>query len=308
LACGRLFCPRPRLRQAPFRVFPVFRGSPSSTLQPFNACSSQPSTRPLRPSPALSGPLIFRTPPSAPGPAFRAWLNALPVVQALLARDFGGSPISKQNLSEWRAGGFAEWQVRQDTLAPARGLAAEATQLAAAADGRLTDHLATVLAARYAAALVGWNGEMTEPFSRKLRTLRGLFQAIVALRRGDLTGARLNLAQERRARERAKTGPQMGAPFQRGANDPLTPESPVEAGLAVDGSNPVKPGQTENNIVFFGLSPLSALARRTGPRFAATFLANASTFQPFNARSSQASTSPLKPSQALSIFRGRPFF
>ena len=54
------------------------------------------------------------------------WLNALPVVSALLARDFDGSPVSKQNLCEWRAGGFAEWQARQETLDQARELAADA--------------------------------------------------------------------------------------------------------------------------------------------------------------------------------------
>ena len=58
--------------------------------------------------------------------------------------------ISKQNLCEWRAGGFAEWQARQETLAQARELAADANEITAATDGRLTDHLATVLAVRYA--------------------------------------------------------------------------------------------------------------------------------------------------------------
>jgi hypothetical protein len=43
-------------------------------------------------------------------------------------------------MSEWKAGGFRDWQARQEALAQARELAA---------DGRLTDHLATVLAARY---------------------------------------------------------------------------------------------------------------------------------------------------------------
>src|SRR5277367_6782854 len=75
-----------------------------------------------------------------------AWLNARPEVSALLARDFDGSAVSKQNLCEWRAGGFAEWQARQETLAQARELAADAHEITTATDGKLTDHLATVLA------------------------------------------------------------------------------------------------------------------------------------------------------------------
>jgi len=46
-----------------------------------------------------------------------------------------------------------------------------------------------VLAARYAAALAGWDGEVTDEFRRKLRMLRGLCQDIVELRRGNHSGA-----------------------------------------------------------------------------------------------------------------------
>jgi len=37
-----------------------------------------------------------------------AWLNALPQVTQVLAQDFEGCGISKQNLSELRTGGFVE--------------------------------------------------------------------------------------------------------------------------------------------------------------------------------------------------------
>jgi hypothetical protein len=37
------------------------------------------------------------------------WLNSLPEVQAILAADFDNRPITKQNLSEWRQGGFRDW-------------------------------------------------------------------------------------------------------------------------------------------------------------------------------------------------------
>src|SRR5215471_20209567 len=40
------------------------------------------------------------------------WLNSLPKTQTVLAKHFGGRPIQKQNLSEWRQGGFREWQTR----------------------------------------------------------------------------------------------------------------------------------------------------------------------------------------------------
>ena len=205
------------------------------------------------------------------------WLNGLPQVAQVLAQDFGGVVISKQNLCEWRAGGFAEWQARQETLEQARELAADAHEITAATDGRLTDHLATVLAVRYASALQGWTGEVTDEFRKKLRALRGLCQDIVELRRGDHSGARLQLEQDRLEREREKTEEEVVAHFQRWLKNPavrdliqqdeISPEEKVRRmreifGLAPkppgpvvpaapngDGSNPVKPSQTESDPI-----------------------------------------------------------
>jgi len=53
------------------------------------------------------------------GAALLDWLNAAPDVKAVLARDFAGEPVSKQNLYEWHHGGFVEWQSRQDLFAGA---------------------------------------------------------------------------------------------------------------------------------------------------------------------------------------------
>lgn len=155
-----------------------------------------------------------------PGGPLLAWLNGLPPVIHILTRDFGGVGISKQNLCEWRAGGFAEWQARQEALAQARELAADADEITTATDGRLTDHLATVLAVRYASALAGWDGEVTLEFRGKLKALRGLCQDIVELRRGDHSGARLRLEQERLERERVKTEEEVIDQFQRWLKNP----------------------------------------------------------------------------------------
>jgi hypothetical protein len=51
------------------------------------------------------------------------WLNEAPEVCARLKTDFAGRPISKQNLSEWKQGGYREWQAHQDVLARASELA-----------------------------------------------------------------------------------------------------------------------------------------------------------------------------------------
>lgn len=158
-----------------------------------------------------------------------------------------------------------------------RELAADATEITAATDGKLTDHLATVLAVRYASALAGWTGEVTEEFRKKLRALRGLCQDIVELRRGDHSGARLKMEQERLDRVREKTEEEVIAHFQSWLKNPevrdlvcqnyispeererrlreifgrppKTPEPPEAAAPDGDESNPVKPSQSESNQI-----------------------------------------------------------
>ncbi len=132
-----------------------------------------------------------------PGIRLVEWLNRLPEVRQVLATDFGGRDINEQNLCEWKQGGHQEWLARQETLACARELAGESSELAQAAEGSLANHLAVVLASRYAALVSGWNGEMSEAFRRKARALRALCQDIVELRRGDHCAERLRLDLER---------------------------------------------------------------------------------------------------------------
>ncbi len=107
------------------------------------------------------------------------------------------------HLSHWKAGGYEEWLTRRETLEQARELAADSRELTAATDGKLTDHLATVLAARYAAALAEWNGEPDEKFERKLRILHGMCRDIVKLRRSDHQAARQN-AEEKQQKEKVE--------------------------------------------------------------------------------------------------------
>jgi hypothetical protein len=43
-------------------------------------------------------------------------LNKMPEVKAMLNAHFEGKPISQQNLSEWKAGGYRDWQLRQELI------------------------------------------------------------------------------------------------------------------------------------------------------------------------------------------------
>ena len=123
------------------------------------------------------------------------WLNAAPDAKAVLARDFVGEPISKQNLYEWRHGGLLEWQSRQDLFAAAADLTNANGEWDALAANDFTERLAAVVVVRYADALAGWNGGDDEAFRLKLRDLRHFNQDLAVLRRYNQSAARLKMEQ-----------------------------------------------------------------------------------------------------------------
>lgn len=66
---------------------------------------------------AIRDELNRRLDEGEPGKRLVEWLNALPEVQVVLAADFGGRPVNEQNFSDWKQGGFADWQAYQEARA-----------------------------------------------------------------------------------------------------------------------------------------------------------------------------------------------
>jgi hypothetical protein len=120
---------------------------------------------------------------SEPSPQLLAWLNALPEVKKVLRDDFDGVPISKQNLSQWRQGGFEEWLAREELWAGVRDMAEFTTEINADREGVLADGVATVLAARFAGLLTHWDGEVDAKFEAKTRVLNRICRSVVQLQR-----------------------------------------------------------------------------------------------------------------------------
>jgi len=129
---------------------------------------------------------------SEPGPQLLAWLNALKEVKRIVKAEFGGVPVSKQNLSQWRQGGFQEWLARQEIWAKVRDMEAFAKDLGAERDNVVADDVATVLAAHYAALMATWNGRPDAKFEAAARVLNGLCRGVVQLQRGMHRAARDN--------------------------------------------------------------------------------------------------------------------
>jgi hypothetical protein len=125
-----------------------------------------------------------------------AWLNQLPAVKKVLQQRFDNRPINEVNLTEWKNGGYLNWQAQQETIALAREFSAESDELADLCGSGLTERLKTVVAVRYAALLHGWNGEVTPEMRVKLRGMKGLSREIVRLRRCDREFERAQLERE----------------------------------------------------------------------------------------------------------------
>src|ERR1017187_10325087 len=112
------------------------------------------------------------------------WLNTLPEVRSLLEAEFDGQPINEVNLSNWKLGGYRDWEAQQKALAAVRQFGADSAELSQAANGQFADQLALCLTARIAVALQQPASGGDDP-AQQLQKLRQLCGDLVALRKGD---------------------------------------------------------------------------------------------------------------------------
>jgi len=131
------------------------------------------------------------------GTRLLVWLNGLPEVRRVLAADFEDRDINGPNLTAWKSGGgYQDWLAEQAALAQAKEWTAVAKEWVVSTEDRYTDHLTTLLAARYAETLADWQSGEIDQFRRNQRALRPILDDIVKLRREDLSGVRLVLEKE----------------------------------------------------------------------------------------------------------------
>jgi len=102
------------------------------------------------------------------------WLNADEAVIAILADKFEGEPVSPQNLSAWRAGGFADWLSSEERIGSIRRLADLAVRIAGADGASIAGGAASLVAGNILQALEGMEpGEAIE-LSDAVAKLHGL--------------------------------------------------------------------------------------------------------------------------------------
>lgn len=100
-----------------------------------------------------------------------AWLNTQAATLAVLAEHFEGEPVSPQNLSEWRLGGYRDWLNRRDRVEHLKTLSSYALDLAKAGGG-LSEGAAAIAGGRILELLEGLDEENVGKFVAALASLR----------------------------------------------------------------------------------------------------------------------------------------
>lgn len=133
------------------------------------------------------------------------WLNGLPDVREILRKDFEGRPINEVNLTDWKSGGFLDWQAQQEALALIQELKSNSEEFANVLPGELAEPLTTAIVAQYAAAVYRSNTDTAEKPGDRVRRLGKSLRDLDRLRRREQARERIEIQREWLELERART-------------------------------------------------------------------------------------------------------
>jgi hypothetical protein len=130
------------------------------------------------------------------GEKLLSWLNEVPEVKALMAERFSGSSVTKQNLSEWRLGGFEDWRRHEMRLSLLQRLGEEGHDLRAAENGREGhENLLRVMLAELAARVYALGDIQDE--EEQWQRLRQLSRELARLQAEVHRSRKLDFQQEK---------------------------------------------------------------------------------------------------------------
>jgi len=129
------------------------------------------------------------------------WLNAQPSAVKVWDELFEGAPASAQNLSEWRAGGYAEWRKQRDKVENLKTLSSFASNLAKAggsiADGAAAVIGGQILEALEAAGNLAVTGGSDDAEKDPLDGLAKMASAVASLQKAGTAKGKLELEKKR---------------------------------------------------------------------------------------------------------------
>jgi hypothetical protein len=173
------------------------------------------------------------------------WLNALPEVQTVLAHRFASRPITEDNISAWRQGGFQEWllqEERRDRLrelsdqCPERDPALRARRIAAFTQEQLALELAEEVERLSA---------MTDPEARSKR-LQRLCQELCRLQNSHTHNRELRLRELKAAPLPTTSRAPIAA--KSGLLGPFRAKDPTGGGDSGTGVPPVRSAESKGKL------------------------------------------------------------
>ncbi len=121
------------------------------------------------------------------------WLNTHPEVRSRLATDFAGRPITKQNLSEWHAGGYSHWFAHRQFLDSAQQIVENGNDVPT----NLSHDLSLLLAARL--ALAAKKAQATADPASKAKLIFQICRSVARQRRAEHARQRVAIERQKAA-------------------------------------------------------------------------------------------------------------
>lgn len=134
-----------------------------------------------------------------------AWLNSQPAAVAVWEREFEGAPASPQNLSEWRIGGYREWEERAQRVENLKTLSTFAHDLTRSG-GHIADGAAAILSGQILEALeqagnLVVTGGSDDAEKDPIYGLGKMACAVAALQKSSVARSKLDLDKKRVAQK-----------------------------------------------------------------------------------------------------------
>jgi len=155
---------------------------------------------------ALREQLNSRLLDNEPAKSLCDWLNALPEAQAVCVGRHAGhelGPFTDRNISDWRIGGFAEWQRRRERLAQTKELAGYSVKLAKAGGGAISEGVSAILSghileALEAVAALRESSDRSAPaWAETAELIDQATKSLASIRAGDLREKELALEKQK---------------------------------------------------------------------------------------------------------------
>jgi hypothetical protein len=146
-------------------------------------------------------------------------LNQMPEVQAIMAQYFNGRPIKRQNVQEWKHGGYRDWLHHRQLLEQKRELAADAKDLSDTAKGT-AESLFGLLTLNYADLMMNGDKETPEEFEQRRKKFSLVSQDIARMHRCHINARRVEVQEARLERDEEKTEEQLHFKFMEWTDNP----------------------------------------------------------------------------------------